>query len=237
MLLGYGEDALTLWVIQQHLDAFLQVLGDPTACDQATCFYRPSFGRRATKRGVPEPLKTRAEFGEFDAIVSTPTGIYLVESKWTASAEANNPMLQLSEPQLRRHAIMRCYVEEWQTCKPASWPDFLVRSNIRSRLQPFHAVPAGPATRLARNLKVVLGFVARNCVPVRDIVVFFRAEDEMAGGRFGSPPGLVGTPGFTLVGVDCRDVLSGGFLLIDRVASAPRMWVNAAPTPPPLPLA
>ena len=41
LILGYGEDSLTLWVLQSHLDQFLEQLGDATDPSEALVIYRP----------------------------------------------------------------------------------------------------------------------------------------------------------------------------------------------------
>ena len=73
-LLGYGEDGLTLWAIKNRLDTILDKLKDDSDPNNCLVYYRPSFGRRGG-------LKS-AQFGEFDFILLSEHGIYLVESKW-----------------------------------------------------------------------------------------------------------------------------------------------------------
>ena len=72
-ILGYGEDALTLWAMKNKLDVILEALNDSS--DPSTCqvFFRPSFGRSG---GDKSP-----QFGEFDFIILSQNGLYLGESK------------------------------------------------------------------------------------------------------------------------------------------------------------
>ena len=45
-VLGYGEDALTLWALQNRLIQILDFLDDPSGPPECKVFFRPSFGRR-----------------------------------------------------------------------------------------------------------------------------------------------------------------------------------------------
>ena len=78
-IIGYGEDALTLWAMKKRLDFILDKLNDPTDPDNCKVFFRPSFGRR----GGPKS----SEFGEFDFILLSIKRVYLGESKWERSSE------------------------------------------------------------------------------------------------------------------------------------------------------
>jgi hypothetical protein len=75
----YGEDALTLWAIQNRLGELLRKLRDVS--DPASCevFFRPSFGRRGAAHS--------SQFGEFDFIILANRHLYLGESKWDESTE------------------------------------------------------------------------------------------------------------------------------------------------------
>ena len=73
-ILGYGEDALTLWALKHRTSDILESFQDQTAPSDCLIFYRPSFGRHS-KEGS-------AVFGEFDAILVSSENIYLIESKW-----------------------------------------------------------------------------------------------------------------------------------------------------------
>lgn len=105
-LWGYGEDVLTLWALTRKLDCVLEQLGDTNRPEDVVAIYRPSFGRRASY----DAAKPRAEFGEFDAIIGTPSAIYLVETKWSQSTELRNGVVVLRDEQLRRHQVMHWYL-------------------------------------------------------------------------------------------------------------------------------
>ena len=68
-LLGYGEDALTYWALTQRLTDILQPFGDSPNKTEVI-FFRPSFGRRSSSN-PDAPNERGAQFGEFDAIIST----------------------------------------------------------------------------------------------------------------------------------------------------------------------
>src|SRR2546426_593351 len=82
-IICYGEDALTWHAVSNGLPGIFRQLGDDTDPGRALVFYRPSFGRR----GSALTGSLRSEFGEFDVIIGTPRAVYLVEAKWSASAD------------------------------------------------------------------------------------------------------------------------------------------------------
>jgi hypothetical protein len=223
---GYGEDALTFWVISGHLKRFLSLFGDHSPIDVSTVFYRPSFGRKGSSKDVTNPSHWRSAFGEFDAIVGTERGTYLIETKWTASSEAprwTRPRpLRVTNAQVRRHSIMRSYIEAWRAVRPSCWSEFIQISDIRTRLAAFSASVPHPRTKLARHLEITLGLTAE-CGPVEDVLLFMRSEGC-------SPPGEVEPAHFTLVGVDCRIAESSGYLLLSQLHKThqPDMWLGVA---------
>jgi len=79
-IFGYGEDALTLWVLKRHVSTILNHFKDSSSHSDCLVFYRPSFGRHAKEHA--------SVFGEFDAIVASPQNICLVESKWVNLVES-----------------------------------------------------------------------------------------------------------------------------------------------------
>lgn len=105
-LWGYGEDVLTLRALNEDVGEILKQLGDNSAEKDVVTIYRPSFGRRASY----DAAKPRAEFGEFDAIIGTPSAIYLVETKWSQSTEVRSGVVVLRDEQLRRHQVMHWYL-------------------------------------------------------------------------------------------------------------------------------
>src|SRR5687768_17566750 len=97
-IFAYGEDALTLWAMQNKLAVILKKLGDTSDASQCQIFSRPSFGRRGGEKS--------SQFGEFDFIFLTKNGIYLGERKWHRSSEQiRNGNLKLRSEQQRRNEI------------------------------------------------------------------------------------------------------------------------------------
>lgn len=120
-MLGYGEDALTLWALKQKMPDILQSLDGSTVPEDCLVFYRPSFGRRGGEE--------RAEFGEFDFILVTKKGgLYLGESKWDNSSERKEQSIFLRDEQLRRHELFKWYAAKWFECKPRDWEQFLLHA-------------------------------------------------------------------------------------------------------------
>lgn len=156
-ILGYGEDALTLWAIQNKLNLILDSVNDSS--DPSTCqvFFRPSFGRGGGAR-----------FGEFDFIILSKSRLYLGESKWVRSSEKHkNGILELRDEQKRRHAVFKFYVEQWAFGSYSSWREFT--DNARLELQSGVAKPLAPGNSLlATNLQTLLGVIKKHYTSMPD---------------------------------------------------------------------
>src|SRR5687768_16427851 len=98
-ILGYGEDALTLWCLTKRLGEVLTRLNDDVSETRAV-FYRPSFGKKG-KHSDAAPQLYGPQFGEFDGIVATERGVYLIEAKWTHSGELDDVSIDLRAEQVR----------------------------------------------------------------------------------------------------------------------------------------
>jgi len=147
-LLGYGEDALTLWAVTERLDLILEELGDDSDPADCTVFYRPSFGRRGL-------------YGEFDAIIVTPMKAYLVESKWSGLLRPTKSSIKLRDEQITRHEILAWYHRNW---KGEDWDEFAEENDSKFRERfPGKYIPlsrtGGGKTILVQNLKTVLNFI------------------------------------------------------------------------------
>jgi hypothetical protein len=145
MILGYGEDSLSLHALSTGLPDILRQLGDPA---RSLVFFRPSFGRSGPgPEGPPS-----AQFGEFDAIIGTPRAIYLGEAKWRYMGVNHVP----AEPQQLRHRVFRAYIEEHRRESSSNWKEFAGR--MRPVLERIHRFlrPAPNGSVLARNLTYIL---------------------------------------------------------------------------------
>jgi hypothetical protein len=119
-IIGYGEDALTLWALSQRMQEILAQLGDNSSPADALVFYRPSCGRG---QRLPQG-ELRSFFGEFDAIIGTTQGVYLVEAKVPSSSGVGRFRVTLKRAQVHRHKILRTYLTLWRARKPTSWEEF-----------------------------------------------------------------------------------------------------------------
>lgn len=201
-MFGYGEDALTMWVLETRIDEFLRLLDDPVDGGDPRVFYRPSFGRQA--------LAGRAEFGEFDAIVSTQRRIYLVEAKWDGSQEIEEGVVRLRPEQVRRHRIFRWYVEQWHRSPPTTWDHFheaaSKEANEFSGEFPMTVPRSG--TKLAKNLEFVLRTVHPQS-QIEDVLLMVTLEKK-------SPIQRVEPDFFRLVTIHAQSVGGAGFISLGR---------------------
>lgn len=229
-MFGFGEDALTLLLLGRHARGLVRALERTSPALDPKVFYRPSFGRRATKRrGGVAVGPPRAEFGEFDAIVATPAGTYLVEVKWSRSRGADaGGVFELDDAQVRRHCVMRHYFEAWRGVpvalpddrrSAACWGDFLAGADLRARLAAHDVAVPGPRTVLAGTLRHVL-LLLDGCGPVRDVLLWAEGGDER-GRALSTCPWRVRPGDFTTVRADVRALQVGPFVLLPALADAP----------------
>jgi hypothetical protein len=160
-ILGYGEDALTLWAIKNKLDVILETVGDSFDPSMCQMFFRPSFGRRG---GDSSP-----QFGEFDFIILSKDRLYLGESKWVRSSEKlKDGILELRVEQKRRHEVFKFYVEQWAFGSHSSWREFTDKAQLE--LESGVVKPLAPTNSLlAANLKTVLGVIKEHYASMPDI--------------------------------------------------------------------
>jgi len=177
-LLGYGEDALTLWALQNSLGQI--IAADDDLSNVQDVFFRPSFGRRSI--GSATQQTPGPQFGEFDAIIVSAKRVYLVEAKWTNSGEIGDEGVLLRAEQTRRHRILREYLRCWRGCSPSDWPSFL-QSNPQITWkgddgddQAFAVAPA--RSRLADNLTFVLAACARGGNDVEDVLLIIHPAGQ-----------------------------------------------------------
>ncbi len=221
MLIGYGEDSLTIAVLLTHTPRLLMALGDATEGNRVLTLYRPSFGRRAVsgRRGPP------CVFGDFDAIIITPECTYLIESKRTGSSETEGAEVHLRKEQVCRHAVMRAYIEEWHATRATGWDDFIRRSGIAGRLHALGRQLPPSGSRLAENLRYVLNMASISSGQVQDVLLFLR--DLSATGPNASPPTVVTEVGFVVVHARI-DTINHGWTMIAPATVAPSVefWLS-----------
>jgi hypothetical protein len=210
MIIGYGEDALTFWALSHRMPDILQALDDDTAPNAAVVFFRPSAGRG--ERGGAEVR--RSLFGEFDAIIGTRIGVYLVEAKWHRSTGVRGGRVKLADVQHRRHEIFATYLELWRAATPAAQSDWATfaggaRATFEGRHDGWRLVESDISTANIRfilehltdcgpRVENVLLFIGKAGTPVPTAPAKFRRValeyDPIAGGDFLDTGISVGTP-------------------------------------------
>jgi hypothetical protein len=203
-ILGYGEDALTLWALKNKLPAMLEKLDDKSSLSECKALFRPSFGRRGGEN--------KAQFGEFDFILLSKEQLYLGESKWHRSSEnINNGLLELREEQRLRHKVFRFYVEEWAFGKYTSWSEFEKAATIK--LQTYNIYkPIAPAASLLRaNLTTVLDIIKQHfgiLPPIKNVLLYL-----YYGSTTHLPPKSEATD-FEVVSIDCSEGVTENFVIL-----------------------
>ncbi len=152
-VLGYGEDALTLWALARRTDEILGKLGDKSSPDSCTLLFRPSFGRR----GGPKS----SQFGEFDFILATPFCLHLGESKWDQSPEVIEDVIPLRDEQIERHRVFTAYYQVWISSEEWTWKDYLAACEGRFRELGIQKLLPPPKSLLSQNLRHTLQIVSR----------------------------------------------------------------------------
>jgi hypothetical protein len=147
-IIGYGEDALTLWAIKNKLHAILQELNDNSDVSRCKVFFRPSFGRRGGEKS--------AQFGEFDFIILSKERIYLGESKWDGSSENKNGILELRDEQKFRHEVMKFYICQWFKGDFPDWSSFVRKVGKTTKHMGVEKPLAPVGSLLASNLQTLL---------------------------------------------------------------------------------
>lgn len=203
-VLGYGEDALTLWAILHKLDAILHYLGDLSVPSICQVFYRSSFGRSGGENS--------SQFGEFDFIILAQACLYLGESKWDRSSEkVKGGVLQVHPGQQLRHQIFRFYVEQWLAGDHAGWGAFLPGAMEEAERRGIAKPLAPEGSLLAENLQAVLRLIKSwyPTVPrMRNVLLYLhngKSEEQL-------PEGAAG--GFELVPLDYSEAAFGNLVRV-----------------------
>jgi hypothetical protein len=199
----YGEDVLTLWAIQNRLDALPNGLGDGTTPADCPVFFRPSFGRRG---GSNSP-----QFGEFGFIILADRHLYLGETRWDGSSESiQDGRLLLRPAQTLRHKVFGFYVREWAFARHQSWNEFRETSTADLRELADKPIPSANS-RLAQNLQVILGIIRRryDLVPVVQNVLLHLYDSGIS-----QELPTEASDDFRLVPVDYTEASVDGFVTI-----------------------
>jgi len=153
-ILGYGEDAFTLWAFKKRISETLDKLNDRSSPSDCLIFFRPSFGRSGGKGS--------AQFGEFDSILASSKNVYLIESKWDNFSENESDEIILDNEQVLRHKIFSWYYMNWDARQYPDWRKF-VNALQDDFIRNFPDRKIAPPERLlARNLEFVLKKLKRH---------------------------------------------------------------------------
>ena len=172
-IIGYGEDALTLWALRQHSSKILEVFPDKTPISECIAFYRPSFGRHG-KDGS-------SIFGEFDAIIVSKQNVYLIESKWDNHNDFKNEEFSLENHQILRHQIFAWYLTHWNKKYSGNWQAFV---NEQKENFPFPNKTIAPnSSLLAQNLEHILTKIHEHCSylsenNIKNVFLFFYDSEK-----------------------------------------------------------
>ena len=202
-ILGYGEDALTLWVLKHHVSKILEEFQDKTAISDCLIFYRPSFGRHSKANS--------SVFGEFDAVVATRKNIYLLESKWDNHSEFNNEEYTLREEQELRHKIFSWYLSHWSKKYSNNWQAFIDEQQNSFMFK--DKTVASKDSLLAKNLEHILGKLQEHCESypsennIKNVLLFFYNAEK-------SKPPTKTNNIFTLVPIEYSREFKGNFVTL-----------------------
>lgn len=208
-ILGYGEDAFTLWALKHCTANILEEFQDHTAPSDCLIFYRPSFGRSGGKDS--------AEFGEFDAILVSLENIYLIESKWDNLSKFRKKELTLDEEQLLRHRILSWYIVHWDKKYSNDWERFTkekgddFENHFRKERKKIAHTGKRKRKLLARNLEFILTDLQKRCrnfsskSNIKNVLLFFYNKKR-------SKPPTKFTRGFKLVSIDYSQEIKGNFV-------------------------
>ncbi len=201
-ILGYGEDALTLGIIQRQSSEILETLGDNSSSSNSLVFFRPSLGRSGGKNNP--------QFGEFDLIIATANNVYLIESKWDNFTINDNDVIELKSEQILRHKIFSWYFVNWNAHQHKSWDDFVEqKTDIFSKLFSGKLI-AKPETLLAQNLETILVKLREYCTKYdspKNVLLYFHRKQSQKIKRVKS-----GRVKFEIINIDYSKFTTNNFI-------------------------
>jgi hypothetical protein len=188
-ILGYGEDALTLWALRQRLSDILSVFDDKTSNSDWLILYRPSFGRQSK---------------ENRSVIASQEYVYLVESKWDKLSGPKECKLALRKEQALRHRILSWYLSRWNRKYLGEWASFVKQQQHDFKFN--HKTIAPPQSLLAQNLEFALSQILEHCKAfsseenVKNVILFFYRKGKS------EPPSKI-EKAFTFIPIDYSKVL------------------------------
>ena len=203
-ILGYGEDAFTLWVFKRRISQILDRLNDQSDPSNCLIFFRPSFGRRGG-------------FGEFDSILASSENIYLIESKWDNFSENKDDEIILDKEQVLRHKIFSWYYMNWDARQNPDWGEFssALQDDFIRNFPDRKIAPVG--SLLAKNLEFVLKKLQEYCKKFsckyrpRNVLFYFYDRNRSKEIRRVT----AGDVNFEVVNIDYGQYILGNFITLD----------------------
>jgi hypothetical protein len=206
-IIDFSEDALTFWAITSKLGEIFRTLDDKSLPTDAIVIYCPSFGRWGSIGPDAKKEQLSAEFGECNASLGTQQAIYLVESKWETSPETRDDLLKLKAAQIRRHKMMRWYLETWRVSQPRDWITFVAQQETAFQTQ-FPGNKMAPVdSQLAQRLEFVMRLSCKCGAHVHDVLLFIGQVSS-------SNPIGVKSDSFSLVMLEYQPLVPSGYLQI-----------------------
>jgi len=202
-ILGYGEDAFTLWALKQHTPKILNEFQDKTAISDCLIFYRPSFGRHSKANS--------SVFGEFDAIIASKENVYLIESKWDNLTEFNDTEFILREEQTLRHEIFSWYLTHWSKKYSNNWQAFINEHQNDFKIKNKTIAPKD--SLLAKNLEFILSKLQEHCGSllsennIKNVLLFFFNAEK-------SKPPTKTNSTFKLISIDYNGEIKENFVAL-----------------------
>jgi hypothetical protein len=201
-ILSYGEDSLTLWMIENNLQELLTKIGDNSNINDCTAIYRPSFGRIGGANS--------SQFGEFDVVIISEKFVYLCESKWDKSSEnIEKGKLLLRKEQIIRHKILGFYIEYYGYGGYQNWAEFQKASQNAEVIVEYRKTIPNEDRRLARNIQSLINEVKqihKNKPIIINLLIYFydSVNNEV----------ISADDNFKLITFDYSKALQGQFVLL-----------------------
>jgi hypothetical protein len=201
-IIGYGEDALTLWALKQRIFKILEEFQDKTAISDCLVFYRPSCGRHSKANS--------SVFGEFDAIIASAEYIYLIESKWDNHTEFKDVEFVLREEQTLRHKVFSWYLKHWNRKYLRNWQSFINEQQNNFNIENKTIAPKG--SLLSRNLEFILNKIQNRCESIsesniKNVFLFFYNSEK-------STYPTKTNDSFRVIPIDYNKEIEGNFITI-----------------------